>query len=693
MRAGAGKYPLFDAAVAEARQRVDAALAAPVDVPIPADAAGYTHERHKRNYAEMHAAGIIFQLTGDTRCVDLVRAQLDRYAEIYPTLKDHPATRSSSPGRLFHQTLNDTVWLVHVSQAYDCVYDALTPEQRARYEERIFRPMARFLTEERARDLDRIHNHGTWTAAAVGLIGYAMGDATLVKKALLGSKMDGSGGYLRQFDQLFSPDGYYVEGPYYTRYALMPFFLLAEVVERNDPAQRIYERRDGLLRKALHAALQQTYVNGEFIPFNDAMKEKTIRSAEVLLALDLTFARYGRDPRLLAVAQKQGGVALSPAGFEVARALAEAKDLPAYPYASVELRDGPDGTEGGVGILRTGTPPDQSLALLKYTTFGMEHGHYDKLAMLYYDQGREIIQDYGAARFLNIEQKYGGRYLPENKSFALQTIAHNTVTVDEQSHYAGKYDTAEHAHADRHFFSTADGSFQVVSARDTTAVPGVAMQRTIAMVRDARLPHPVVVDVFRCVSAQPHRYDLPYYFMGHFLQANVELTRHTKELRPLGTAHGYQHLWLEAEGQAKDGPVSFTWFNGGRYYSITTAADAGTKVLFTRIGANDPNFNLRHEPAFMLRRDGAAPVFASVIEPHGVWDGTREFTSGGFPSIRDVRVLAATDDGTVVRIVGEKALEWTLLLSNRPGGAGGAHRVEAAGETFSWEGNAVLQRK
>ena len=694
MRASLGSYPLFDAAVREARERVDQALAAPVEVPVPRDAAGTTHERHKRNYAEMHAAGLIYQLTGDTRCVDLIRAQLDRYAELYPGLKDHPASRSASPGRLFHQSLNETVWLVHVSQAYDCVYDALTSEQRARYEERVFRPMARFLSEERAHEFDRIHNHGTWAATAVGMIGYAMGDATLVKKALLGSRMDGSGGYLRQLDELFSPDGYYVEGPYYTRYALMPFFLLAEVVERNDPSQRIYERRDGLLKKALHAALQQTYVNGEFIPFNDALKEKTIRSPEVVLALDLTYARYGRDPRLLAIAQRQGGVALCPAGLEVARALAEAKELPAYPYASVELRDGPDGSRGGIGILRSGTPPDQSLALLKYTSFGMEHGHYDKLALLYYDQGREIIQDYGAARFLNIEQKFGGRYLPENKSFALQTIAHNTVTVDERSHYAGNYTAAEHAHADRHFFSASDPDFQIMSARDTTAVPGVAMQRTVAMVRDARLPHPVVIDVFRCVSDMPHRYDLPFYFMGHFMQTNVELARHGKELRPLGTAHGYQHLWLEAEGQAKEtGPVGFTWFNGARYYSITSAADAGTRVLFTRIGANDPNFNLRPEAAFMLRREGAAPVFASVIEPHGIWDGTREFTAGGSPRIRDVRVIAATDEGTVVRIRGENDLEWTLLLSNRAAGAGGAHRIEAAGEVFAWDGNAVLRRK
>jgi hypothetical protein len=692
VRENLGRYPLFDTAVQEAKAQVERALSAPIDVPVPRDAAGATHERHKQNYLEMQLAGFLYQVTGETRYATFVKAMLERYAELYPTLGQHPAAQSSSSGRLFWQSLNEAVWLVHVSQAYDGIYDTLTPDERARFETRIFRPMAHFLADDRAHEFDRIHNHGTWAATAVGMIGYAMGDAELVKKALYGSKMDGSAGYFRQLDELFSPDGYYCEGPYYARYALMPFFLFAQVIEYNQPELKVFARRDEILRKALYAALQQTYVNGEFIPFDDALKEKTDRSPEVVLALDLAYARYGRDPQLLSIAQRQGSVMLGAAGLEVARALATTPNPPPFAYASVEFRDGPDGNAGGLGILRHGCGGDQSLALLKYTAFGMEHGHYDKLALIYYDQGREIIADYGAARFLNVEQKFGGRYLPENTSFAKQTIAHNTVVVDRRSHYRGSYDAAEHQHSERHFFDAISPDFQIMSARDVTAVPGVAMQRTVAMIRDARLAFPVVVDVFHLVAAEAHDYDLPFYYQGQFLETDVALTTHATERRPLGESDGYQHLWLEAEGDAK-GPVHFTWMNGERYYSLCAAADPKTRVLFARIGANDPNFNLRNEPVFILRRRASSHVFATVIEPHGHWDGTREFTTGGFPAIRDVRVLAANDEGTVVRIAGERGLEWTLLISNRPAVAGGAHRVEAGGEVFAWEGNAVLLRK
>src|SRR3546814_15690320 len=71
------------------------------------------------------------------------------------------------------------------------------------------------------------------------------------------------------------------------------------------------------------------------------------------------------------------------------------------------------------------------------------HGHFDRLGWLYYDETGAVVTDYGAARFLNVEAKHGGRYLPENDSWASTTIAHNTLVVDEQSHFAGDWKTGE----------------------------------------------------------------------------------------------------------------------------------------------------------------------------------------------------------------------------------------------------------
>ncbi|MBX3735823.1 MAG: heparinase II/III family protein [Candidatus Didemnitutus sp.] len=692
IRASLGHAPLFDRAYAEAKERVERALAAPILVPQPKDAAGFTHERHKANYAEMQLAGFLYQITGEARYAAFVKAMLEKYAVLYPTLGNHPAAASSSPGRLFHQSLNECVWLVHTSQAYDCIYDTLTTDERKNFETHIFEPMAHFLADERAHEFDRIHNHGTWAATAVGMAGYVMGDDELVKKALYGSKMDGkTGGWFKQLDELYAPDGYYCEGPYYARYVIMPFYVFAQVIENNQPELKVFARRDSVLRKAVDSLLQLTYLNGEFIPFNDAMKEKTFQSPEIPLAVDWAYIHYGRDPHLLDIAKRQGSVALNAAGLAVAQALVATPQPPAFKYRSVAYGDGPHGADGGVGVLRASSGNSQSLALLKYSAFGMEHGHYDKLSVIYYDQGREILSDYGSARWVNVEQKWGGRYLKENKSYAKQTVAHNALVVDRTTQYGGDYDAAELQHSDAHFFDVSNASFQIVSARDTTAVKGVAMQRTIAMVRDPKLPFPVLVDVLRSTSATEHDYDLPFYYQGHFLSTNVPVKIATTERKPLGKSHGYEHLWLEGEGVAT-GPVQFTWINGSRYYTVTSSADAKTQLVLTRIGANDPNFNLRNEAAFMLRTRAANHVFASVLEPHGVWDGTKEFTTGGFPTVQSVRVVASTDEGTVVAITGKDGLAWTLMITNRAADAQAEHRIDADGQTYMWTGNAALRR-
>ncbi|MFH0991824.1 MAG: heparinase II/III family protein [bacterium] len=689
MKQALGKYPLFDKSWNEAKVFVDRALRQRMDIPLPIDAGGYTHERHKQNYLEMHQAGILYCVIGEKRYARFVREMLLKYAEIYPTLGKHPAAGGESSGRLFWQTLNESVWLVHATQAYDCIYDFLSEEDRQRIEGKLIRPMAKFLSEDHVKELDRIHNHGTWTCTAVGMAGFVLHDDDLIDKALYGSRKDTSGGYVRQLQALFSPDGFYTEGLYYARYALLPFFTFATVIDKNTPDLKIFEFRQQILKKAFYSALQLTYTNGEFIPINDAMKDKNYLSPEIVHALDVSFMVYGRDRSLLSIAQKQNSVLLNAAGVAVAQALVQKKTIPPFPYKSVEYTDGANGDEGGIGALRSGPNFDQSLVIMKYTGHGLSHGHYDKLALLYYDQGREILQDYGFVRFVNVEPKYGGRYLPETKSFAMQTIAHNTVTVDQQSHYQGKISLSEKNHADRHFFSIADPAFQVMSARVATAYPGVEIQRTTALVKDDSLSNPIVIDVFRVRSEKLHTYDLPFYYQGHLISTNVKYIPSTKQMSALGTSSGYQHLWKEAEGKAANS-VQVTWISGERYYTITSAADTSTQIFFVRIGAGDPDFNLRHEPAFILRQQATSHVFASVIEPHGQWDGTNEFSMNARPSIASVVVLGSTEEGSAVEVRGISGRQWILLITNTQASDSAEHALNINGQIYSWRGNAKL---
>jgi hypothetical protein len=550
--------------------------------------------------------------------------------------------------------------------------------------------MAKFLTEEKVDEFDRIHNHGTWTVTAVGMIGYVMGDKDLVDKSLYGSKKDGAGGFLKQVDALISPDGFYTEGAYYARYALLPFFTFARVIENNQPDLKIFQRRDQIFKKAFYSAIQLSYTNGAFIPINDALKEKNFLSPEIITTLDMTYSIYGNDKSLLTIASKQNAVMLSGDGMKVAKDLQLTNRFPDFPYKSIEFSDGAKGDEGGVGILRFGPVKDQALLLMKYTGHGLSHGHYDKLSMLMYDAGNEILQDYGAARFLNVETKDGGKYLPETKTFTRQTIAHNTITVDGKSDYEGKESISEKNHGDKHFFSSADTNFQIMSAKVSSAYPGVQMQRTMAMINDKSFSRPIIVDIFKVDSKEKHQYDLPFYYMGQLTYTNINYKANDKKMNALGNKNGYQHLWNEAEGQP-DSTIAFSWLQGNRFYSVVTNTDTATKVYFVRIGAGDPNFDLRHEPAIIIRNNSDSHVFASVIEPHGQWDGINEFSADATGRIKNVKVLASNNEATAVQITGNN-IKWLLLINNGAASDNSKHTITINGETFTWTGNYSLRK-
>jgi len=79
----------------------------------------------------------------------------------------------------------------NVSQSYAAIKDTLTQEQRDKIETDLLRNMADFLSVGAPETFNKVHNHGTWATAAVGLTGYAIGDDNYVEQALLG--LDKSG--------------------------------------------------------------------------------------------------------------------------------------------------------------------------------------------------------------------------------------------------------------------------------------------------------------------------------------------------------------------------------------------------------------------------------------------------------------------------------------------------------------------
>ena len=675
--------PGFMRSLERTRARVDRYFASEPDVPAPTDAGGgYSHEQHKRNGVAIREAGIVYQLTGGGRYADHARSLLLAYADLYPDLGEHPMKKEQTPGRLFWQSLNESVWLVHAIQGYDAIVDTLSGDEKSVIEERLLRPMADFLSVESPQTFDRIHNHGTWAVAAVGMTGYVLDDRSYVEKSLYGLNRDGKSGFIRQLDLLLSPDGYYAEGPYYQRYALMPLVVFARSIENNDPELKIFEYRDGLLLKAIYACIELSY-GGLFFPINDAIREKGLDTVELRHGVAIAYALTG-DPRLLSVARRQDSYVLTGDGFEAALA-ADRGGAEPYVHRSVLLRDGPAGKQGGLAVLRNGAGPGHQALVFKATAQGMGHGHFDKLHWIFYDNGNEIVADYGAARFLNIEPKNGGRYLPENESWAKQTVAHNTLVVDGESHFGARLSVGERFHPEVLYFGS-DGDIHVAAASMDGAYEGVSFSRTLVLADGVLADSPVVVDVLDVTGSRARQYDLPVHFKGQVIATSPPLRVMTEKLMPLGSANGYQHLWLRAETEVAAGELfSMTWLAGNRFYTYSIQAEEPLQVLFAELGANDPQINLRREQAVILRmRSTGDSTFVSTLEAHGEYDAAEESTIGSEGSIAAIERFG-DGDGELVKIVNRQRGERYLALSYDPD-KDLEHAIRVAGREFAWSG-------
>jgi hypothetical protein len=703
IRTNLGTIPIFDKTLVAAQEEIDAEIEKGIDVPIPKDySGGYTHSRHKRNWFVMQKAGLLYQILDDEKYAKYVKDMLMQYEEMYKTLPLHPKTRSYARGKLFWQCLNDSNWLVYVSQAYDCIYNYLSEEERNKLETNLFRPFADHISIDSPQFYQRVHNHSTWGNAAVGMIGLVMNDQELIDRALYGIKgvnldkkakdndggflnKDGKAGFLANIEEPFSPEGYYNEGPYYQRYAMYPFLIFAEGLHNVKPEIKIFEYKEGVLLKSINALLNLSDADGDFFPLNDGQKGMSYYNDALVTAVDISYHFGNQDPGLLSIAAAQNKVLLDDSGLAVALGIKNGKAKP-FDKKSINLSDGPEGTQGGVGILR-----NEDLELVfKYAAQGSSHGHYDKLSYSLHENGNEVLQDYGLVRFVNIEQKGGGNYLKENKTWAKQTIAHNTLVQNETSHFQAKYEIGSKHHSDLYFFDASNSQVQVVSATETNAYPGTEMHRTMAIIKDGNFEKPFLLDIMKVKSDKENQYDFPFYFMGQVIKTNFEYE--SPILSILGNDNGYQHLYVEGKGKPSSESTVLSWLGNNNFYTLTTATEPSDELLFTRLGANDPEFNLRRDAGFMIRRNNVKnTTFVSIIEPHGNYSPVTESAMNSNSSIKDLKVVLDTSDYTAITITNVTGSRKLFIIANTNASSEAKHKLNINDESYEWSGSYYIK--
>lgn len=667
-------------------------LALGIDVPGQSPAGGYAHNKHAQNGKYIDQAGRLFLITGDDKYAQFSADLLTEYADKYLEMGFHEQKNTNPPGRLFHQMLNEHVWMMYVGLGYSCISSHLSEAQRQHIIERLFEPMLEVATVKYSDKYDTIHNHGVWAVAGVAAMGVACGQEKYIDQALHGLAGDDiTGGFLAQISNLFAPSGYYIEGPYYHRYAIRPLCVLAEITQRLRPEIDIFNFKDQVIRKTILALLSTAYPNGVFPALNDSSQSMDITDEGVIFAVSLYAKHYPEDKNLYGIAKIQNQVWVSGCGVALSQAYdaQDSVELPCLP--SVELNEGPNGDKGAQGFIRMqNAEGDISQLVMAYGQHGMGHGHFDTLGLTYFNNNQEVLREYGYGRWINVEPKFGGRYLAENASYARQTIAHNVVAVDGSSQNNSDCDIGDSKHAVPHFF-IGTGKVQAMSAFAHDFYPGVDQQRTLILIEHEQLAQPLLVDLFRLSSEATHQYDYALQYQGQIIDTNVDSQQHAS-MNALGEDFGYQHLWNVAEGAGQD-TNKVSWLQGQSFYTWLSASSSDDTLFFTRTGANDPSFNLRSEPGFVLRREASNSLFANVIETHGFFNESKEISIDASGKIQSVNVIGFDDNASVIEILGE-GIALTVMVNNRPDATEQSETtVEFNNQVYRWTGFLAVEPK
>ena len=208
----------------------------------------------------------------------------------------------------------------------------------------------------------------------------------------------------------------------------------------------------------------------------------------------------------------------------------------------------------------------------------------------------------------------------------------------------------------------------------------------MAIIKEEDFEKPFLLDILKVTSDNTNQYDLPFYFMGQVLKTNFEVET-PQVIQPIGNANGYQHLWAEGNGTANDGNTKLSWMNNGKFYTLTSETNIDDELQFVRIGANDPEFNLRRDAGLLIRRKNSKnTTFASIIEAHGNYSPVSEFAVNSNSSISKLSIAYDDDEFTAISIQDINGASRMLILSNLDAKETNGHNLKINDKDYEWSG-------
>lgn len=424
---------------------------------------------HKTNFRELSLVSSAYILDPRPEFAQHIRKILLQYASFYKTIPFHDflgqkGEKSLNRGaRLTAQTLSESHLLVHAAKAYDNVYyDAcFKPEDRNYIENDLIREMVKTILRKPWGRLNWQSEHN----AAIACAGYLLDDQKLIDKAL----HDPNNGFHFQIRTGVMPNGMWYEGAIgYHFGTLSSHIKLMEAAFRN--GNNLYALPK--VKKMFEAPLQILMPDNTFPPLNDSYRQsidgyRHIYQIAARRYKSKTFQRIGKLDRLNEI--------LFYGKHDIAK------------NSSMPVPESTSGEADGLAILRNSD--NNNVVYLDFFKSTAQHTQPARLHFLLYAHDDLQIMDPKT-------MSYGH---PLHEGWGRQTIAHNTVVVNEQQQVKSE--------GELHSYKTGNG-WSMVRATANKAYPGVKLDRTILLNGN------LIADVFRCTSEKNSTFDLPLHARG-----------------------------------------------------------------------------------------------------------------------------------------------------------------------------------
>lgn len=499
--------------------------------------------------------GFAYALSGDEKYAQAAREILLGYAQRYEGYPRHTGINHNDASKIHYQRLSEAMWLIPLLEAYDYIFPSkgMSEDDKKRIETGLIRPaILEIRRQEPAQEAaNRDRNDPEWrtTTPEPSKQGHYSNwlnfysTATMMAGAVLNDKnmMDLAAADLRTAIATgIGEDGMWGEGAIgYQLFAMDAMVPGMETAAHN--GYDLWNSSQGRFKMLFDSPLRYAYPDGTLPGINDSDRGRL--GSWQTIVYDYGLLRYGDPAYRALVNDTPRQLHTSDAVYAPTRFYGPMPAAVAPPVGSTLFQS------LGFAILRD----NLKYALLKYGPHGGVHGHYDKLNLELY-----AAPPGGVGDEMGGEPKFHFYDNPLHSTWTTQTVAHNTLTVDEssQAETEGKLLVYEDTPA-----------LKMMRAESAGSYPGVLLDRTVVVTPD------LVIDLFAGRSGLDHTWDRTFRYNG-----KLEGLPTAPDAKPLGAMNGYQNIKVAAQASATNG-WNGVWDTKVGKFAVTLAGAPGQQII------------------------------------------------------------------------------------------------------------------